>query len=190
MKRNSLTIELTPFLDVILILLFLVLVQSEGRLDIIHAEAREEMVAAQEAFQEAFVEEMEALRQTALAYDVLRLGLEEDTGVISIRLVVDEGNRDIRWILVEAAEQTRQIQLNWDSFARDNASLALNTALAEGVQREGGALTFIVFQFDSANSFIADYRLISMAIHNQRLHHPHLFSAELDLRQSEREGTN
>jgi len=40
MKKNSILIELTPLLDVILIMLFLILVQSAGRVDAFYEETR------------------------------------------------------------------------------------------------------------------------------------------------------
>ena len=182
MKKSSVVFELAPFLDVILILLFLVLVQNALRVEAVQLETQETIEAAIEEFQEAFLEEMERLQQTAADFDALRLGLEE-ANIVSISLLRDERDRDVRQILVEATGQTRKIPLNWDALARDNAAVALNTTLAERIQKAGDGVTFIVFKFDSANIFVADHRLISIAIHNQRLHHPQLFSAELDLRQ-------
>ena len=181
MKRSNVVVELAPFLDVILILLFLILVQSALRVEAVYVETQDTIEAAIEEFQEEFLEEMETLRQTAADFDALQLGLEE-ADIVSISLLVNERNPDIRSILVEAAGRRREIELNWDNVARDNATLALNIALAESIQSTDSAVTFIVFKFDSMNIFVADHRLISIAIHNQRLHNPQLFSAELDLR--------
>lgn len=178
MRKNNTILDLTPFLDVILVILFLVLVQSEVRVDVIYAEAREEYTARQEAF----AEEVDALRQTAADFDVLRLGLEEEPNVIAISLLPNAEDRGIRSILVEATAQVIQIELCWDGVIRDNAAMALNIALSEGVQNADSPVTFVVFKFDSTNIFAADHRLISIAIHNLKLNHPHIFSAELNLR--------
>ena len=182
MKKSNVVFELAPFLDVILILLFLILVQSALRVEAVYVESQDNIDAAIEAFQEEFLDEMESLRQTAADFDALRLGLEE-ADIVSISLQVNERNRDTRFILVEAGEQRTEIPLDWDNLARDNATMDLNTALAEKIQQAEHAVTFLVFTFDSTRIFAADHRLISIAIHNQRLHNQQLFSVELDLRQ-------
>jgi hypothetical protein len=88
----------------------------------------------------------------------------------------------LRTILIEATGTVIEIPLTWDGLARDDASRILNTALAEQIRAANSAVTFVVFQFDSDSIFAADHQLIRLAIHNQRLHNPQMFFAEMDIR--------
>ena len=182
MNRNGIIVELTPLLDVILIILFFILVQSAGRIDIAYADMREAFEEEIEAFIEEFGDEIGHLRQAYSDFDALRLGLEEDTDIIIISISTNPVNRDMRSILIEATGTVTEISLTWDRFVRDEASMSLNTVLAEQLRQAGSAVTFAVFKFDGANIFVDDYQLIRLAIHNQRLHNPQMFFAEMDLR--------
>jgi len=187
MKKNIL-IELTPLLDVILIMLFLILVQSEGRVGDIYYEMREafEVEAAQveaefEAFKAQHAIEMDHLRAVNENYTALRLGLEEDAGVIQISLLSDPMDLDTRWILIESTSQTVRIDLNWNIPARDAAALELNTAIADKIQYSGNAIIVILFRHNGARSFVSDRQLINNAIHIQRQFNQ-LVVTELDIR--------
>ena len=181
MKKNSVLIELTPLLDVILIMLFFILVQSAGRMGDFYEETRKTFEAELEAFKYDFVSEMDTLRGISADYEALRLGLEEDTGIILISIVSDINDNNYRSILVEANALTTTINLCWNATARDAAALELNTVLAGKIQNAGNTVTVIVFRFDSGNIFVADHRLISNAIHIQRQFN-RLVVAELDVR--------
>jgi len=188
MKKNNVLIELTPLLDVILIILFFILVQSEGRMGDFYDETREAFateLAAFEAEMEAFkaehAQEMDALRGVSADYHALRFGLEEDTGIILISIASEANDINTRWILVEADSETTKINLCWDNFARNTAALELNTILASKIQNANNNLLVVVFRFDSTRIFASDYRLISGAIHIQR-QFTQLVVAELDTR--------
>ena len=181
MKKNSVLIELTPLLDVILIMLFFILVQSAGRMGAFYDETREAFESELEAFKAEYAQEMDALRSIGAEYEALRLGLEEDTGVILITIVSDEDDNNYRQIVVEGDSHATKIELCWNAPARDAAALLLNTALANKIQESGNTVIVIVFRFDSAGIFVADHRLVSNAIHVQRQFNQ-LVVAELDVR--------
>ena len=182
MKKSSIIVELTPLLDVILIILFLILVQSAGRIDTVYAETREAFELALEEYKAEFGDEVDYLRDANVEFNALRLGLEEDTDIIIINISSNPASRDLRTILIEATGTVIEIPLTWDGLARDDASRILNTALAEQIRAANSAVTFVVFQFDSDSIFAADHQLIRLAIHNQRLHNPQMFFAEMDIR--------
>jgi len=182
MRKNNTVVELTPLLDVILIILFFILVQSTGRFEAMYAETREAFEEELEAYIAEFGNEVDDLRQAYFNYNELLLGLEEGASTILISIESDAGNPDIRSILVESMNMAAQIELNWDGLARDNASMALNAAIAEQVS--GDAVTFVVFRFDSGSVFMADHQLVRLAIHNQRLQSPQMFFSEIDMRQN------
>ncbi|MCL2571404.1 MAG: hypothetical protein FWE11_03295 [Defluviitaleaceae bacterium] len=188
MKKNSILIELTPLLDVILIMLFFILVQSEGRMGTFYDEVREAFEAEiaifeadMEAFKAEHAVEMEQLRATRDDYEALQLGLYEDTGIILISIVADPADADNRWVLVEADSHISRVDLSWNQVAREAATLELNTILASKIQDIDSTVVVVAFRFDSGNIFIADYRLVSGVIHIQRQFNQ-LVVAELDIR--------
>jgi len=175
MKKNNILIELTPLLDVILIMLFFILVQSEGRMGSFYEETREalqEEFAILEAGLEEYLarhaDEMYTLRGISDDYHALRLGLEEDTGVILVSIEADPRDSNNRWITIEADGNSTRIDLCWVNYYRDAAALTLNTTLGNKIQDSGNTVIIIAFRFDSGNIFVADHRLVSNAIHIQR----------------------
>jgi hypothetical protein len=180
--RNNVIIELTPLLDVILVILFLVLVQSEGRVEQAYTEAEESYEAEVEAFKAAYADEVERLRRTASDFDALMLGLEEDTDVILLSLVNNAANMDSRSVRVETAGEAAEVPLSWDGFARDEASAKLSSMLAGHIRQTDGGVVFIVFRYDSGAVFVADYRLVRFAAVGQRLNAGNVFFAEIDIR--------
>lgn len=180
MKKNSVLIELTPLLDVILIMLFLILVQSAGRVEAFYEEARLSFETELEAFITEYYHEMENLRRIGEDYSALRLGLEEDTGIIMISIVVDSRDIDIRWLLVETDSQSTRVDLCWNSLARENAARELNTALAYKIRNADSSIMVVVFRYDSSRIFRSDHRLVTNAIHFHRQYNQ-LIVAELDV---------
>ena len=177
MKKKPILLEFTPLLDVILLMLFLVLMQSEVRVDRMYEEVQDLMDEGLATLEQEFGEEMEALRQDSMELDALRFGLEEDTGVIFINLD-GAGNRRIT---VEADTIT-EIALSWDGIARDAAARELNEVLARSMQDSDHSFSFIVFRYDSTVIFNDDRMLIRLAIHNHQIINPQVFSAEFDSR--------
>ena len=169
-------------MDVILIMLFLILVQSAGRVDAFYEETREAFEAELAEFKADYYQEMAGLREVGMAYDALRLGLEEDTGIVIISIVADRADIDNRRLLVEADTQVTQIDLCWNTLARDNAALELNTALAAKIQQAGNSVMVVAFRYDSSVIFRSDHRLVTNAIHIQRQFNQ-LVVVELDTRQ-------
>jgi len=188
MKKNSVLIELTPLLDVILIMLFFILVQSEGRMGDFYEETREAleaefaiMEADLEAYMAEHIHELETLRGISASYDALRLGLEEDPSIIMVSIINDINDIDTRWILVESGNDSTRIDLCWNAPARDAAALELNTAMAAKIQDMENGIVVVAFRFDSGSIFAADHRMVSGAIHIQRQFNQ-LIVAELDIR--------
>ena len=187
MKKN-IFIELTPLLDVILIILFFILVQSEGRMGTFYEETREALEAEfavleeeLEAFMEAFTDEVSTLREIRADYEALRLGMAEDSGVVMITIEADASDSNQRWVVLEADSVYTRIPLSWSNIERDAARLELNSTLAEKMQGLEHIFIFVVFRFDSTRIFSADYRLVADAIQIQQQFHQ-MAVAELDVR--------
>jgi len=183
MRKKPILLEFTPLLDVILLMLFLVLMQSEVRVDTMYTEARDLVEEELAVLEEEFGEEMEALREDSMELDALRFGLEEDTGIIIVSLLPSStpGGTGNRLITVEA-DSTTEIALSWDGIVRDAAARELNEILASSVQDSANAFSFIIFRYDGRVIYDDDRMLIRLAIHNHQLANPQVFSAELDSR--------
>jgi len=185
MKKNNVLIELTPLLDVILIILFFILVQSEGRMGTFYEETREALAeefalleAQLEEYKAYFADEVNNLREIRAEHDALILGLEEDSGAILISIEADPILQGSRRIVVEADSVSTRIDLNWDAPVRDEASRMLNTTLTDKIRDMDRGIVLLLFRFSGADIYMADYRLVANAIHIQQQFH-RLVVAEL-----------
>jgi hypothetical protein len=202
MKQRGIILELTPLLDVIMVIMFLILVQSEGRMGVVYTEAREafdielaEAVADSEAATAAAIADLDEflaqwdyatadLQARADQLEGLLLGLEEDTAMIMVSLRPGEPARGTRATVVlevEGAPEALYIDLTGEAIARENAAATLNAALAEQIRRMDSAAIFIVYRFDGGARIGADVTFVRTAIHNQRLHAPErIFAIEMN----------
>jgi len=190
-KKQHILVELTPLLDVIMLILFLVLVQSQGIMDTIYADTQETLEARLEYYAQAFearVEDMHRelgeefvfLQERSQEFDFLQLGLlAEDTTAIIVNIVSQPFNVNERFISVQTPTEHVEIPLNWDGIVRDMASTMLNTTFAQAAG--DSAITFVIFQIDGLRVFEADYLLVRSAINNQRLHIPHFYSVVMNM---------
>jgi len=190
-KKQHILVELTPLLDVIMLILFLVLVQSQGIMDTIYADTQETLEARLEYYSQAFEarvdemhrelgEEFVLLQERSQEFDFLQLGLlEEDTTAIIVTIVSHPLNVNERHISVQTPTGEVEIPLNWDGIVRDMASTMLNSTFAQAAG--DSAITFVIFQLDGLRVFEADYHLVRSAINNQRLHIPHFYSVVMNI---------
>jgi hypothetical protein len=186
MRKRTIAVELTSLLDVILIIMFLVLVQSEGRVGHAYAEASEEYASQIEELREEISGGAAEKDRLAAELEALRIGLEEESHIILLTLQADENGRASRAIFLEGAV-AEEIRLSWDADIREQAALKLNESLTA---RIGGAaegqVTFIIFRFNSSEIYEDDYRLITLAVQRQKQESFHIFTAEIDLRKDNR----
>jgi len=201
-RKQHILVELTPLLDVIMLILFLVLVQSQGIMDTIYADTQETLEARLEYYAqtlesrleyysqafEASVEEMHRelgeefilLQQRSQEFDLLQLGLlTEDTTAIIVTIVSQPLNVNERHISVQTPTGVVEIPLNWDGIVREMASTMLNSTFAQAAG--DSVATFVIFQIDGLRVFEADYHLVRSAINNQRLHIPHFYSVVMNI---------
>ena len=192
MKKNSALIELTPLLDVILILLFFILVQNAGQMDVFYDETREALQAEFEAeitnletsLDAALTQhahDMEQMQIISASYDALRIGLEEDSGVILVSIVSEVDDMHTRWISVEAGNYVTRIDLSWNTLVREYATRQLNETLTNKINDMPNSVIILVFRYNSASTFTSDLMLVDSAIHIQRQFNQ-LVVAELDVR--------
>ena len=188
MKSRGIQVEMTALLDVIFIIMFLILVQSETQVTSAHLEAAEIVEAREELVAELQVAatelqvvtaELEEVRRdygTLQRMETGRTVVEESSYIINLSVHTYE---DGRVILVELmGEVIEEIGLQWDN--RNYASNLLYAVVTEGIRESGAQATFIVFEYDRNEIFQADYSLITNTVQRLR-QQPNVFSIEYDI---------
>jgi len=211
MSKRSILIELTPLLDVIMVIMFFILLQSGTRVDMLHAETQDafasDLAAAQADFDASLMEaaqnyaaaiaefrdnhsaefaEMDSLRGQLDELQNLLMALDEDAGVITLRHYSTFGNLLTRHIMVESPGFSTRVDIVGDFrtnlAARDEAVRALSVAITEQLNAMNNDAAFIVFIFDGWLFLSYDRPILNLVMHNLRLHHRSVFSMEIDLR--------
>lgn len=156
-------VDLTPLLDVILIMLFLIMSQSRDTA----REAQEQIMEAKAAYAAEMSDikgELENARQELddareeLYYADNRIHAYEKFDrfslIVSLSLRETEGDREI---YISDGTGTRSILFDWDSMRYGEN--ALKNAL--GKYKDSSEPVFIVFSYDSAKIYQRDYDMVS-----------------------------
>ena len=188
MRSRGIHVEMTALLDVIFIIMFLILVQSETQVTSAHLEAAESIDAREELVAELQVAaaelqvvsaELEEVRReygTLQRMETGRTVVEESSYIINLSVHTYE---DGRVILVELmGEVIEEIGLQWDN--RNYVSNLLYAVVSEGIRDSGAQATFIVFEYDRNEIFQAEYSLITNTVQRLR-QQPNVFSIEYDI---------
>lgn len=159
MKRRRLNvIELTPLLDVIMIILFMVLSHSSATV----TAAQQESTELRGELQTAGAENDELRTELAIAQSRLdgAQGYNENSAAAAVSIVRHEGEK--RTITVCEGEKVREISFDWDSLGY--AESALSSELSRFCRENEGKAVFISFTYDSAEIFRRDYEIISAVL--------------------------
>jgi len=188
MKSRGIHVEMTALLDVIFIIMFLILVQSETQVTSAHleaaesTEAREELVVELQAAAselQVVTAELEEVRRdygTLQRMETGRTIVEESSSIITLSVYSYE---DGRTILVESmGEVIEEIELQWNN--RNYASNLLYAVVSESIRNSDAQATFIVFEYDSNEILRAEYSLITNTVQRLR-QQPYVFSIEYDI---------
>ncbi len=166
-KRKSVIVELTSLLDVIFIMLFMVMNQSQTAAEEAQSNAAAEVAAAQVQV-EAMEEEVEGYRIIIDEVEADRLNLEsiknklnsyqvfeEYASIISVS-VLDHSYK--RTIMVENGGEAVNTDFNWDNMDYAESTLAetLNSCIKDSENP-----VFIVFSYDGDKIYRQDYNMIS-----------------------------
>jgi len=200
MSKRGILIELTPLLDVIMIVMFLILVQSETRVDTLHAETQEafaaDLAAARASYDTAIADfeayhlaqfaELDNLRGQVDELQGLLLALDEDAGIITLRHYSTFDDLMTRHIIIESPGNSARVDivgnLQTNLNARDEATRELSAAITTQFSTMENEAAFILFIFDGNMALANDLDIIRLVMHNLRLHHGNVFSMEIDLR--------
>ena len=153
--------DLTPLLDVIFIILFLVMQRSGAAARASQQEAEEAMNALErsEAAYSILAEDAAAARGLLDSYELLR----QSALCVSLQVLRSPESPGERELLLSYGEgETRSIPLTWDTM--DTASRRLRNTLEELANSAGDAPVFIRFSFDSAAIYRRDYELADNAL--------------------------
>ena len=172
-------LELTSLLDVIMIVMFLILMQSRNQVNTANMAATESSAAKEEMASEmaALKAENESLKRLTNG----RAAADANSDVISISLQSGENGREI---LLEStpegsasAADTESISLTWDN--RNYASNALYAALSRRIHESTAQVVFLIFEYDRNDIYQSDYTLIMDAIQRQK-QDPRVYTVEYD----------
>ena len=166
-KRKSVIVELTSLLDVIFIMLFMVMNQSQTAAEEAQSDAAAEVAAAQVQV-EAMEEEVEGYRVIIDEVEADRLNLEsiknklnsyevfeEYATIISVS-VLDHSYK--RTIIVENGGETVNTDFSWDNM--DYAESSLNETLNSCIKDSENPV-FIVFSYNGDKIYRQDYNMVS-----------------------------
>lgn len=161
-RRREIAVELTPLLDVILIMLFMIMLQNgaAAKSAVEKAEAEKAVRAAEMAEMRSAAEKNAAELENALGIIASRDAFEEYAEIVSVTIVNSDGGK--RDIYVTAGENTQTV-----SFGRDSARYGENSfkTILDGIVRSSGETpVFICFSYDSSAVYRRDYDMIASAM--------------------------
>lgn len=157
MKKRQILIELTPLLDVILIIVFVMLVQSK-------TQVRAAETGRTDAESSAAVLQTELESTKTALEDALRR--ERTLGVVDERsaiVTVSVQETDPHRILIEAENGTATY-VSLDSGRIDTAQQRFLTSLRQTIEAVGKESAFVVFQYDRNVIYNSEYELVSRAV--------------------------
>ena len=179
MRRREIFIELTSLLDVILIMLFVLLTQAKtqtadalaaAQADRAQVTALEQQLAESRAETEAARSETEALQQEAEGLLSRTEKLQEEADSAKRRLLSRDLVTENSLVLTVSVPDGRQIRLETDgggsqtiSYAWEDDNYARNallSAIRQQMAAGEGQAVFLVFQYDRAAIYRAQYEMI------------------------------
>lgn len=158
MRRRRLNvIELTPLLDVIMIILFLVLSQSSAAVN----GAEQESASLREELENAGAENDELRGELVLVQSKLDSaeGVNENSAAAAVGIV---RYGDKRVLMVAEGDRVKEISFDWDSLTY--AENALSQEISRICRENEEKAVFVSFTYDSREIFRRDYEMISSVL--------------------------
>ena len=151
-KHNrSITADLTPLLDMIFILLFLILIRNAQATEAREAEAAEAIAEARE--QTAAAEQLREEVQGRLEeYETLLA----DAEICYISIALEESGRVIR---LEQGSSLESYRFDWDSMVAAEKYLK-DRILEKADGKEEGTQLYLVFRYNVARMYQSDYEMV------------------------------
>lgn len=184
-RRKQILLELTPLLDVILIMLFYILMQSTQAADARQEEADREIGAMQEqmaavsagaeaAAAEAESREQELTDSLTYAQEVL-YGYEAfDAYAQILTIYVSNGKDGARTIHVSDGTEDMQVSYDWDNMRYGRNGF--KEILTEKISQSGEEMpVFAVFHYNDAQIYRQDYQLVTEVLGETAEGQPHVY---------------
>lgn len=156
MKKRQIILELTPLLDVILILLFAVLIQSRLKVAASSDQVRE--TKSEQALVEQELNETKK-ELARIKNRQISLGVVEENSLI-LTMTVDASG--VHRVLIDTDEESQYVSL--EEARLDTASERIYTALKDTIEASGKNTVFLVFQYDRDVIYHQEYELVSEAV--------------------------
>lgn len=158
-RRNNIAVELTPLLDVILIMLFLVMSQQKAESDRVMSEAQA-AAAEYESRIEQLTDEYGEAKEKQLSAENAAAGYKSfDEFSVIIRLSIERSSDGMRKLFVSENGGTEVIEYGWDSLRYGENSL--EAKLSECISENSGRPVFISFGYNEDEIYLRDYTLVT-----------------------------
>lgn len=161
MRRKEIALELTPLLDVILTLLFMVLISITQQVQSTQQEAQQALNEANEKIELAEKKILQ-LNQSAVSMELL----QDNCKVVTIAAYNDKDVPGERTITVKDNDDEEPYEIRYDwtnlTFAKNAFKQTLTNSYLtlEGDEQ----IIFIVFQYDSKSIYNYDYSFINSVL--------------------------
>ena len=161
-RRNSIGIELTPLLDVILIILFLIITQNTAE--------TERLSEEYEQTEQQYIEntnrleaELENSRQQSADTENIISGYESfDEYSVIIAVGITRRSDGTRTVSVSENGEISHISYGWDNLRYGEN--ALKAELEKHISSAEDRPVFISFNYDENDIYLRDYQLISSVL--------------------------
>lgn len=172
-KRREIILELTPLLDVILTLLFMILIT-------VTQQAQSAQKNAEQALNEATVKIEQAekkltqIKQSAVSIELL----QENCKIVTVAAYNDEKSPEKRTITIKEGNDTAfEIEYDWTSlnYAKNSFKQTLVNSYLN--LNDDEQIIFIVFQYDSKAIYNYDYTFINSTLTEINTSRPEVYLA-------------
>lgn len=163
-RRSSIGIELTPLLDVILILLFLIIIRNNDETERIADEYDKAEQVYIENTDRLEAELAESIRHAENAENILSGYESFDEYSVIISIGITRSADGSRSILLSEKGETSYISYGWDNLRYGEN--ALKAELEKRISSADEKPVFISFNYDSDNIYLRDYQIISSVLDN------------------------
>ncbi len=160
-RRKEISVELTPLLDVILIMLFLIISGNTKAAEEAKSQAQQEISRMQEAADEisqqneTLSDELKTAENALYGYKTF----DEYSLILSVGI---ENSSDNRTILITDGTTSQTVVYDWDNMRYGEN--ALRAVLNDYISTAEDIPAFITFTFSSDKIYRQDYELITSVI--------------------------
>lgn len=159
-KRKEIVLELTPLLDVILTLLFMILITVTQQAQTAQKNAEQALNDANVKVEQA-EKKLTQIKQSAVSIELL----QENCKIITIAAYNDEKSPEKRTITIkEGDNDAYEIEYDWTSlnYAKNSFKQSLTNNYLN--LKDDEQIIFIVFQYDSKAIYNYDYTFINSTL--------------------------